>query len=312
MTAIVTFTPNPAIDISTSVDRIEPIRKLRCAPQQRDPGGGGINVARVVQRLGGDVAAVYPVGGVTGQLLRRLVEREQVTSLTTAIDAETREDFAVTERATGQQYRFVLPGPSLAEADWRASLDLIAGMTPPPRFIVASGSLPPGVPDDFYARVGHVAKTLGAKFILDTSGPPLAAAVEAGVHLIKPNLRELGDLVGAEHVDQAAWEAASGRLVASGKVEVVALSLGHRGAALVTRDRILRAQPIPITPASAVGAGDSFLGAMVWSLAAGNDLEQSLRYAVAAGASALLNPGTALCRTDDVARLAAKVVITAA
>ncbi len=310
MSTIVTFTPNPAIDVSTAVERIAPVRKLRCSPQRRDPGGGGINVARVVRRLGGDVLAVYPIGGATGELLRRLLAREHVASLTTTIAEETREDFAVSELASGQQYRFVLPGPSMAEAEWRGCLDLLAALTPPPRFLVASGSLPPNVPDDFYARVGRIAQALGARMILDTSGPPLAAAVEAGVHLIKPNLRELGELVGERLSDQAAWEDASRRLVATGKVAVIALSLGHRGAALVTRERCLRAAPLPITPASAAGAGDSFLGAFVWSLAAGNDLDGAFRYGAAAGAAALLHPGTALCLAEDVARLAEQVVVS--
>jgi 6-phosphofructokinase 2 len=145
--------------------------------------------------------------------------------------------------------------------------------------------------------------------ILDASGPPLAAAIEEGVYLIKPNLHELGDLVGSRLADRAAWEEAGRRLVMTGKVEIVALSLGHRGALLVTRDERWRAQPIPITPVSAVGAGDSFLGAMMWRLAAGDDLHDAFRYGVAAGAAALRNPGTELCHPKDVARLAAQVTL---
>ena len=309
MTAVVTFTPNPAIDVSTSVDRILPVRKLRCSVQRRDPGGGGINVARVLKRLGGDAAAVYPIGGSIGELLRRLVEREGIPSYIVNIAEETREDFSVTERNSGQQYRFVLPGPAFTEMEWRACLDLLVSLEPYPRFLVASGSLPPGVPDDFYARVSRIAKRWGAKMILDTSGAPLAAAIEEGVHLIKPNLRELSELVGAPLTDPATWEEASRRLVTAGRVEVVALSLGHRGALLVTRDQRLRARPIPITPMSAVGAGDSFLGAMIWRLAAGHDLNDAFRHGVAGGAAALLNPGTELCLPEDVARLAAQVII---
>ena len=172
---------NPAVDISTSVEKIVPVNKLRCTSQLRDPGGGGINVARVVKRLGGDVVAIYPIGGATGDLLRRLVERENVPSQTSTIAQETREDFSVTEISSGQQYRFVLPGPQLNEAEWRECLNLVAKIEPFPRFLVGSGSLPPGVPDDFYARVSRIARQRGAKMILDTSGAPLAAAVAEGV-----------------------------------------------------------------------------------------------------------------------------------
>ena len=138
MTDIVTLTPDPAVDITTSVEKIVPVNKLRCTPQLRDPGGGGVNVARVVKRLGSDVLAVYPIGGATGELLRRLVERENVPSRTSTIAEETREDFSVTEISSGQQYRFVLPGPQLNEAEWHECLDLIDKIEPFPRFLVAS------------------------------------------------------------------------------------------------------------------------------------------------------------------------------
>ena len=117
---IVTVTPNPAIDIATSVPMVTPLQKLRCTAARRDPGGGGINVARVVQRLGGDVIAIYPVGGSTGQLLRRLVDRENIRSIVIEVSEETREDFTVTEERSGQQYRFVLPGAPLSKSEWNA------------------------------------------------------------------------------------------------------------------------------------------------------------------------------------------------
>ena len=309
MTDIVTLTPNPAVDISTSVEKIVPVNKLRCTSQLRDPGGGGINVARVVKRLGGDVVAIYPIGGATGDLLRRLVERENVPSQTSTIAQETREDFSVTEISSGQQYRFVLPGPQLNEAEWRECLDLVAKIEPFPRFLVGSGSLPPGVPNDFYARVSRIARQRGAKMILDTSGAPLAAAVAEGVDIIKPNLRELAELAGMQLSDSEQWKEAARRLVMAGRVAIVALTLGHRGAVLVTRNDILHAPPIPITPVSTVGAGDSFLGSMIWRLAGSGDLRDAFRYAVAAGAAALLNPGTELCRPEDVSRLSAHVVM---
>jgi 6-phosphofructokinase 2 len=312
MTDIVTITPNPAIDLSTTVDRIVPVFKLRGKTQRRDPGGGGINVARVVKRLGGDVSAIYSMGGATGQLLRNLLDQEGVASRVFATVEETRENFYVTEISTGRPYRFILPGPQFRESEWQECLRLLAAIDPFPRFVVASGSLPGGVPDDFYARVARIAKQRGAMMILDTSGRALAAAVAEGVDLIKPNLREMRELAGSEPSDAAEWEAAAKSVMQGGKVAVIALTMGHLGAVMVTRDQVLRAQPLPITPLSAVGAGDSFLGALVWRLASGADLQESFRQAVAAGAAALLNPGTELCRPQDVERLAAEVVLETA
>jgi 6-phosphofructokinase 2 len=311
MTGIVTFTPNPALDISTSVARIVPTNKLRCSAARRDPGGGGINVARVIRRLGGEVTAIYPCGGAAGQLLSRLVEREGIASETLEIAEETREDFSVHEETSGKQYRFVLPGPALAEPEWRACLDKLGALQNPGDFVVASGSLPPGTPSDFYARACRIAKSCKAKFVLDTSGPALNAALAEGVYLIKPNLRELCEIVGTQLDDEAAWVRACVGLVKSRQVEIVALSLGHRGALLVGRECVLRAEALPITAVSSVGAGDSFLGAMVWSLVAGFDLEHAFRLGVAAGSSAVLNPGTELAHAQDARRLAADVAVRA-
>jgi len=312
MTDIVTITPNPAVDLSTSVERIVPIHKLRGTSQRRDPGGGGINVARVIKRLGGDVSAIYPVGGATGDLLRKLLDKENVPSQTFAIAEETREDFFVNELSTGRPFRFILPGPSLNDTEWQECLTLLSRIEPFPRFVVASGSLPGGVPDDFYARLTRIVKQRGARMILDTSGPALAAAVTEGLDLIKPNLREMRELAGREPTDASEWEDAAKALIRRGKVAIVALTMGHLGAVLVTLDQVLRAEPLPIAPVSAVGAGDSFLGALLWQLASGADLEKSFRHAVAAGAAALLNRGTSLCLSDDVKRLAQQVVLKAA
>lgn len=312
MTDILTITPNPAVDLSTSVERIVPVYKLRGTSQQRDPGGGGINVARVVKRLGGDVRAIYPIGGATGDLLRRLLDKEGVPNQTFSIAEETREDFFVSEISTGRPFRFILPGPSLNDGEWQQCLTLLSRIEPFPRFVVASGSLPRGVPDDFYARATRISKRHGARMVLDTSGPALAAAVAEGIDLIKPNLAEMRELAGREPNDAAEWETAAKALVRAGRVATIALTMGHLGAVLVTRDQVLRAEPLSVTPVSAVGAGDSFLGALLWRLASGGDLKESFRYAVAAGAAALLTPGTSLCLPDDVKRLAQQVVVKAA
>jgi len=309
MPAIVTFTINPAVDISTSVAVVQPAHKLRCTAPRRDPGGGGINVARVVTRFGVDVLAVFTVGGPIGQHLEELVDRENIRSLTIPIRADTREDLAVVESETGQQYRFVLPGPALAETEWRACIDALAAPDIKPRFLVASGSLPPGVPEDFYASLIEAMHSFGTKIIVDTSGTPLKRALDAGVYLIKPNLREMRELTGQAMECDADCIAACRQLVEAGRVEVVALTLGHYGAMLVTRDLALRADPLPIKPVSTVGAGDSFLGAMVARLAGGRDLADAFRYAVAAGSAALLAHGTELARRDAVEHLVSSVTV---
>ncbi|PWT80102.1 MAG: phosphofructokinase [Acidobacteria bacterium] len=309
MARVVTLTPNPALDLSTAVERIVPMLKLRCTTQRRDPGGGGVNVARVVKRFGGDVEAILPAGGATGDMLRRLIEDEGVPNRIIPVEAATREDFSVTELSTGSQYRFVLPGQPLQEADWRACLAALAATAPAPQLIVGSGSLPPGVPSNFYAQAAAIAATRGARFLVDTSGPALTAAIEHGVNLIKPSLNEMRQLIGAKSADQAECIAAARGLIDSGRVQIVVLSLAHLGAVLITKDHVLRAPAIPIEAKSSVGAGDSFLGAMVFSIAKGESLVDAFRLGAAAGAAALIHEGTELCPAAEAYRLRAQVQI---
>jgi 6-phosphofructokinase 2 len=309
MADIVTLTINPAIDIFVNVGRIEPTRKLRCSPPKRDPGGGGINVARVAHRLGGDVTAIYPIGGQIGKLLQRLVERENIASLITPSHVETRENLTAYERATGEQYRFVLPGSALHRAEWEAMLDRLASLPERPKFVVASGSVPPGVPDDFFARVVRQAKALGAKTVIDTSGAALAAVLDEGVTVLKPNLIELVEFMAAPLDSDEDCIAACRKLAADGRAEMVALTLGEYGALLVTAERAWRALPLEIEMVSTVGAGDSFLGGLVAALADGKALEEALRLAVAAASAAVLMPGTGLCQPGEVKRLLPKIKI---
>jgi 6-phosphofructokinase 2 len=313
MANIITLTVNPAIDVTTAVERVAPIHKLRCTSARRDPGGGGINVARVLKRLGADVVALYTAGGVLGTLLQKLVEAEGISCATTAIGEETREDITIVERSSGQQYRFILPGPRLSEPEWRACLDAltsllhrqsaVASVDRGTRFVVASGSLPPGVPDDFYGHVIRAGRDAGAKVVIDASGAPLRSALDAGVYLVKPSLREFRELTGKPAETQGDWIVACRSLIDAGRAELVALTLGELGALLVSRDQALRAQALPVRPVSVVGAGDSFLGGMIWSLASGHALETAFRYGIAAGSAAVLMAGTELCRRDDVERL---------
>jgi len=306
---IVTLTINPAVDIFVNVARVEPTAKLRCSAPKRDPGGGGINVARVVHRLGGDVAAIYPTGGAIGKLLHRLLEREGIDSIVTPSHVETRENFTAFEEETGLQYRFVLPGSPLHRPEWEAVLDQLAGIGSKPRIVVASGSVPPGVPDDIYAEMARRARKLGAKAVIDTSGPALVAALAEGVTLIKPNQNELGELVGRTLDNDADRILACRKLIDDGCTQMVALTLGEQGAMLVTRERVLRAEPVRIEVVSTVGAGDSFLGGLVAALAKGDDLGDAFRLAVAAGSAAVMSPGTELCGDDDVRRLLPRIAV---
>lgn len=307
-TGIVTLTINPAVDASTSVKKMAPFTKMRCAPAHRDPGGGGINVARVLKRLGIDASAIYPAGGATGEMLDALLATEGVRCVPVPVQNATREDLTVFVETTREQFRFVFPGAPLGDGEWQQCLEALERIEPRPAFVIASGSLPAGVPEDFYGRLAQASKA-HSKVIVDASGRFLRAALEQGIYLIKPNLREFQELAAMTASDDIALIEAGRRLIGRGQVEVIALSMGPDGALLITRDLALRANGLPIEPVSVSGAGDSFLGAMVWSLASNGDLETALRYGVAGGSAALLSPGTDLCRSQDMHRLVAEVTV---
>ena len=193
---ILSLTMNPAVDVSAVTDEVVPTNKLRCRDTHRDPGGGGINVARVIRRLGGTCRAVFPAGGVTGQLLRDLLQQQGIESTAIDVAADTRESFSVTEARSGAQYRFVLAGEALGPAEWQGCIDAVAAQAPSHLYVVASGSLPPGVPDDFYARLAKALAGREVRLVVDSSGPALDGALRHGVYLAKPNLQELRGLTG--------------------------------------------------------------------------------------------------------------------
>ncbi|MDN8089692.1 1-phosphofructokinase family hexose kinase [Burkholderia multivorans] len=311
MSDIVTVTLNPAVDVATSVERIVDTHKLRCAPPRRDPGGGGINVARTIHRLGGDCIAIYVSGGATGRALAQLLEAERLPTGRIPIAGETRENICVTETATGREYRFLMPGPAVTAAEWHACATRIETMRPAPRYLVLSGSLPPGVPANAYATLARVASRNGTRVVVDAAGAALSAALDVGVHLVKPSLGELSALAG-EPLDEASACRKARELVSAGRADIVAVTLGAAGAWVVSRDCTVRLPGRAAAVCSTVGAGDSFVGAMVWALARELPFDDACRYALAASAASVEFPGTALCTRDAVERIYAELAAGAA
>jgi len=312
MPRFVTFTPNPALDLSTAVDRLVGSHKLRCAAPEVHPGGGGINVARVLHRLGSEVLALYPAGGATGERLHALLAAEGVPDRPLPIAGETRESLTVLARDSGQEYRFVLPGPRLSDAEWQAALTHLQTLPSAPTWLISSGSLPPGVADDGHAQVARLAQHIGARMVVDSSGAALSAALAQGVWLVKPSLRELSDLAGTPLSTRAEQKQAARDLIGRGHAQVVALSLGAEGALLVTADQCLQADALPVPVAGSVGAGDSFLAGLIWALDRQAHPAQALATAMAAGAAAVMRTGTLLCQSVDVERMQQEVHVRSA
>lgn len=297
------------MDLSFFVDRLTAGEKLRCQEPRRDAGGGGVNVARVIRRLGGRVLALFPAGGPNGERLRAMLKAERLPHVATSVAGETREDFTAEVRGTGDQYRFVMPGPRVTRAEIEAVLGLLSSLSP--RVIVVSGSLPPGAPVTLYGRVAKIARDRGAKLALDAAGPALRHGLAGGAWLVKPNLRELEETAGHPLGDMSARLMACRSIIERGRAEIVALSMGAEGALLVTGAEALLARAPILSPVSTIGAGDSFMAALVLSLSTGLGPGEALRRAVAAGSAALLSPGTQLCRASDMERLLDRVSVGA-
>ena len=299
---------NPTIDKSSSVDSVAPEIKLRCESPDFHPGGGGINVSRAIKKLGGVSLTVYTSGGSMGQMLENLLIQEGIQHQPVAVSGLTRESFTVFEKSTTLQYRFSMPGPEITTDECQQVLDTV--FSHDADYLVASGSLPPGVPDDFYAQVAQQAKASNIPLIVDTTGNASHEAAKAGVFLLKPNLRELEIFVQKPIESDDHLKVVAQELIAAGMAEVLAVSMGAAGAAFITADTYanLRAPMVPIQ--SKVGAGDSMVGGIVLALARGQSLLDAVRYGVAAGSAAVMTPGTELCRLKDTDMLFEKVTVS--
>lgn len=300
MSAILTITFNPALDKSFSVQTLHSGRKLHCTKPAFEPGGGGINVARVVKRLGGDVTALFLAGGPNGEELSRLLEVKKVPLFRVSIKGATRENIIVTTLAPPAQYLFNLPGPDVSRAEWKRCLEAVRQTNC--RFIVVSGSLPPGVPLTIYKELAAISRKKNSKLLVDASGPALQAALEAGVFLIKPNLREITALAGAD-VTEASAIAAAQEQIKKNRCCYVMVSLGASGALLIGKSGVIRIHPPHTSVRSTVGAGDSLLAGLVLALSKNKKIEEAAEYAVACGTAATLNQGTILCNNAQVKRL---------
>jgi len=298
---IVTLTLNPALDKSTGIHRLVPEQKMRCSSMKIDAGGGGINVSKGIQKLGGHSTAVFPSGGNNGFVLESLLKASGIALETLRMDHETRENFSVTEESTNLQYRFTLQGTGMTQEMADACLDLVARLKP--QYLVASGSLPPGLPENYYQKIAALAHRLNARCIIDTSGEALRAAANEGMYLLKPNLAELSALVGVEKLEMDQVDDAALEIIGKGMCEVVVVSLGPQGALLVSRDGFEHI-PAPTVPKkSTVGAGDSMVSGMVWALANGKSLQEMAQTGVACGSAATMNQGTELFHAEDVFRM---------
>lgn len=303
MQTIVTVTMNPSVDKSSSVDRVVVEQKLRCSRPAFEPGGGGINVSRVLHRFGAPTRAIFISGGPTGSALESMLRDEGIDARPLAVSHPTRQNLTILEENSSLQYRFVMPGPELSEEESRHCLKTIEELHPIPDYLVLSGSLSDGIPTDFFARVAKSAKQRGTKVLIDSSGEPLVHAIEEGVSIIKVNSRELGDAMDVEISSDEQIESIGMRAIADGKCEMLMVTLGAAGAALVTDQGHTHIASPTVPIRSKVGAGDSTVAGLVLRLAQGEPPLEAAKFGVACGAAAVMSEGSELCDPTEAERL---------
>ncbi|MCJ8521189.1 6-phosphofructokinase 2 [Pseudorhizobium tarimense] len=301
MASILCVALNPSIDLSNETDHVVPTKKVRIRNQRQNIGGGGVNVARVLAELGERPDLMVMAGGATGAVLVDTLRKMAVNLYALPIEGAIRVAFMVREIETGREYRFVPEGPVVSAQEYGEALEFLERASAD--YVVVSGSLPRGLPEDAYAHMARIFAGREARFILDASGPSLKKALEiGGLFMIKPSLDELEGIVGRQ-LDEAGAIAAAQELIREGAVRYVCVSMAREGAVLVTAEGAIKVPSFEVPVGSTVGAGDSFVGGMVWALTKGYPLEEAFRFGVAAGAATVMSPGTELCQREDVFQL---------
>jgi 6-phosphofructokinase 2 len=302
MSKIITIAFNPCIDKTASVKKLIPERKLYCSEPKFEPGGGGINVARAIKKLGGEPVAIYPAGGYTGQFFNDMLKKENVPFVAIEAEHAMRENVIVLEEDSNNQFRFGFPGAKLNEHEWQQCLDAVNEIDDA-KYIVASGSLPEGVPVDIFARLAAIAKKKNTRLVVDTSMEALRQAAEEGVYMLKPNIGELSMLIGKRELGLEEVAKAGKEIISKESCEVLVVSLGEQGAILITNDSEFTVTPPGAKKKSTVGAGDSMVAGIVLQLSNGKNIQEAFLYGVASGTAATMNAGTELCHKKDADEL---------
>ncbi len=305
---IVTLTLNPAVDKTITVPNLAVGQVHRVHQSDLDPAGKGINVSRMVDRLGWPTIAFGFLAGEMGLIVAKALEGEGVQSHFVRVSGQTRLNVTIFDQTTGRGTSFYEEGPRVDGEALRRLEEEVRPWLLACQVLVLAGSVPPGAPSDIYAHYIRLARSAGVKPILDTDREPLRLGVQAGPYLIKPNRAEAERLLGRPLPDLPSVVQAARELVAAG-VEVVVISMGAEGAICARDDRVWHAIPPRVQRRSTVGSGDSMVAGLAVSIARGQDIVEGLRLGTAAGAATAMVPGTALGRNEDIATILPQVRI---
>jgi len=304
---IATITLNPSLDEYITVHGLKVDESNRWTNLRHYAGGKGIDVSRAIHEMGGQTIAYGFIGGHEGRTLEILLDEEGVPFSFTPIKQETRTNFIIADTRASQQTIINAPGPHISKRELERFIEKIS-LRPSPDLIVASGSVPPGVPADIYSTIILMAKGCNVRTILDSTSQWLEEGIKAKPYLIKPNVHETEELLETELPAEEAIIKAALNLVEM-DIEVVVISRGKDGIIAATKENIVKAVSPPVKVRSAVGAGDCTVAGLTLKLVHGQPLVEACRLAVAMGTATVLTPGTELCHRTDVEKLLPQIKV---
>lgn len=304
---IYTVTLNPALDKTVEIPSLAVDGVNRIAAMRTDPGGKGINVSKVIQKLGGESIAVGILGGNAGSAIRMAVEAMKLKTAFLFIEGETRTNLKVIDPVNHTNTDLNEPGLTVSKEILDRLLEDFLSRIKEGDIVVISGSLPLGAPKDTYAVWVKACKEAGAKVLLDADGELLQKGMEASPYLIKPNHHELSELMGKKLETPQELEKAARRLMKEYGIKKIVVSLGSAGALYITEEETIYAEGLSVPVKSTVGAGDSVVAALAISEEAGWSLEKTVRLSTACGAANVMCSGTQAAEYDVIRELIPKV-----
>lgn len=303
---IYTVTLNPALDKTVEIPGMALDTVNRITEMRTDPGGKGINVSKVIAKLGGESCAAGILGGGSGKMLEKLLENENFTTRFRFVEGQTRTNIKIIDREGHTNTDINEPGLTVTAAELNALLRELLAELRPGDIVVLAGSLPKGAPQDTYRTWTAACKKAGARVFLDADGALLAEGLKAAPYLIKPNDDELSRLAGKK-LETLEELTAEGRRLLERGIERVVISLGGRGALYLRKGSTIYAEGLKVPVGSTVGAGDSVVAALAYAEAQGLSEEEAVRLSTAAGAANVMCSGTQAAEREAVEALLPKV-----
>lgn len=305
---VITVTLNPAMDKTLSVNNLSIGSVNRVDNYRTDIGGKGINVSKVLKNLGVQSVCTGFLGGILENVFKNELDRRGIDHDFVHVDENTRTNVKIVDEENNTFTDINEPGPTISNEKLNEFINMFENMCNPEDIVVLSGGVNSSVPKDIYYKLTLIAKSIGALVIMDADGELLQEGIKARPDIIKPNNHELKKLLNLDEINEEDMIKASRQLIKTG-IKKIMISLGDKGALYVTNNRVIKSESIKVPVKSTVGAGDSMVAAIVYSIIREFDDEETLKFATACGAASVSLEGTEACSLKQINELIPRVII---